>query len=208
MRLTSTSFDHGSRIAAKNAFGKHHPETHIALSDNLSPHLAWDDVPAGTKSFVLVCHDPDVPSKGDDVNKEGRTVPASLSRIDFYHWLLVDIPPSVKALAEGELSSGITARGKPGPAAPNGMRQGVNDYTSWFAGDADMGGTYFGYDGPCPPWNDSLLHHYHFTLYALDVERCPVEGEFRGADVLAALSGHVLAQTRLTGTYAINPDVK
>ena len=35
----------------------------------------------------------------------------------------------------------------------------------------DMRGDYHGYDGPCPPWNDGILHHYVFTLYALDVAR-------------------------------------
>ena len=34
-----------------------------------------------------------------------------------------------------------------------------------------MFGDYYGYDGPCPPWNDELVHRYVFTLYALDVPR-------------------------------------
>ncbi len=205
MKLWSNSFGDGDPIPVKNAFGKHHKIQHVELSENLNPSLAWSDVPAGAKSLVLICHDRDVPSKGDDVNKEGRTVPAELPRVDFYHWILVDIPPSVSAIGEGELSSGVTARGKPGPDAAKGMRQGVNNYMEWFAGDADMKGSYFGYDGPCPPWNDSIVHHYHFTLYALDLARCPVDGAFRGPDVLAAIEGHVLDKASITGTYAINP---
>ncbi|MBS1269164.1 MAG: hypothetical protein MAG794_00108 [Gammaproteobacteria bacterium] len=47
-----------------------------------------------------------------------------------------------------------------------------------------MEGQYFGYDEPAPPWNDSILHRYVFTLYALDIEQCPVEGAFGGDDVL------------------------
>ena len=50
-------------------------------------------VPAGTRSFAIICHDPDVPSQGDDVNQEGRVVPATLPRVDFFHWVLVDLPP-------------------------------------------------------------------------------------------------------------------
>ena len=46
-----------------------------------------------------------------------------------------------------------------------------------------MGGSYYGYDGPCPPWNDSIPHHYLFTLYALDIEQCPVEEGFGGPQV-------------------------
>jgi hypothetical protein len=71
-----------------------------------------------------------------------------------------------------------------------------------------MGGQYFGYDGPCPPWNDERLHHYHFELYATDVDRCPVDGAFTARDVRAALAGHVLAEAHLTGTYSLNPAVR
>jgi hypothetical protein len=70
-----------------------------------------------------------------------------------------------------------------------------------------MAGRYFGYDGPCPPWNDSIVHHYLFTLYALDVEHCPVAGDFTGPEVLAAIAGHVLDQASLTVTYSLNPAV-
>lgn len=205
MRLWSDSFADGDPIPVQNAFGKHHPSSHVELSANASPHLAWSDAPAGTRSFVLLVHDPDVPSKPDDVNQEGRTVPADLPRVDFHHWVLVDIPAGTTSLAESAHSSGVTARGKPGPEAPGGMRHGVNDYTGWFAGDAEMAGDYYGYDGPCPPWNDSIVHHYHFTLYALDVERCPVDGRFTAADVKEAIEPHVLAKASLMGTYAINP---
>ena len=85
------------------------------------------------------------------------------------------------------------------------MRQGINDYTGWFADDHDMNGDYFGYDGPCPPWNDSIVHHYAFTLYALDVERVAVDGKFTGPDVLKAIDGHALAKATITGTYTLNP---
>ena len=63
--------------------------------------------------------------------------------------------------------------------APLGARQGVNSYTSWFASDHDMSGDYFGYDGPCPPWNDALVHRYVFTLYALDVATLACKGPSR-----------------------------
>ena len=98
----------------------------------------------------------------------------------------------------------MTPRGKPGPEAPRGARQGINDYTGWFANDADMAGTYRGYDGPCPPWNDERLHHYNFTVYALSVERVPIEGDFTASQVLDAVRGHVLAEATLVGTYSLN----
>jgi hypothetical protein len=208
MKIRSSSFADGGTIPGEFAFAVPHPESRIQLSSNRNPHLAWSDAPPGTRSFVVVCHDYDVPSRGDDVNKEGRTVPKSLPRVDFYHWLLVDIPASVTEIPAGAHSDGVTARGKAGPQAPHGMRHGINDYTAWFTGDKDMGGNYFGYDGPCPPWNDEILHHYVFTVYALDVDKCPVSGHFGGAELLKAIDGHVLAKAQITGTYALNPAVR
>jgi len=209
MKLWSDSFQDGTAIPGEFAFAVPDAKSHIALSSNKNPHLAWSDVPAGTKSLVLVVHDPDVPSRGDDVNQEGKTVPADLPRVDFFHWSLVDIPASVGELAAGQFSSAVTTRGKAGPAIPgdplSGARHGLNDYTSWFAGDGDMSGDYFGYDGPCPPWNDAIVHRYVFTLYAVDQEQLTVTGKFTGTDVHNALQGHVLAQASITGTYTLNP---
>lgn len=205
MKLATDAFaDHGP-IPARYAFGRMDPAAHVALADNRNPGFRWSGAPGGTKSFALVCHDPDVPSRGDDVNQEGRVVSRSLPRVDFFHWVLIDLPASTSAIVEGAHASGVTARGKPGPAAPDGARHGVNDYTAWFAGDAAMAGDYYGYDGPCPPWNDSIVHHYVFTLYALDIERVPLEGRFAGADVRRAIEGHVLAQAAITGSYTLNP---
>ena len=205
MRLTSDSFKDMAAIPGRCAFAVPDPAQHIKLSDNKNPHLAWGDLPAGTKSLALICHDVDVPSKGDDVNKEGRQIPATLPRVDFFHWVLVDLNPDAGSIREGEFSSAVTPRGKKGPEAARGARQGINDYSAWFAGDKDMGGNYFGYERPCPPWNDEILHHYMFTIYALDVARCPVEGNFYGAAVLKAIDGHVLDKASITGIYTLNP---
>ena len=119
--------------------------------------------------------------------------------------MLVDIPAGETSIPAGSYSKEVTPRGKAGPATPQGTRQGINDYTGWFASDHDMNGDYYGYDGPCPPWNDSILHRYVFTLYALDVERAAVDGKFTGPDVLKAIEGHVLAKAAITGTYTLNP---
>ena len=208
MQLMSSSFGHQQRIPEEFAFGVPDAAQHLRLGPNRNPQLRWSGVPSGTRSLVLLCVDSDVPTRPDDVNQEGRVVPATLPRAEFYHWVMVDVPPSVQEIAAGACSDGITARGKQSPAGPGGSRQGLNDYTQWFAGDADMGGQYFGYDGPCPPWNDELLHHYHFVLCATDLEHCPVEGAFTGPQVRAALAGHVLAEARLTGTYSLNPAVR
>ncbi len=208
MRLTSSSFSEGKAIPGEFCFAVIDPVNHVELSNNRNPELAWSDVPEGTKSFALICHDPDVPSKGDNVNKEGREVPPSLPRVNFYHWLLWGIPASAREIAAGSQSEGVTSRGKSGPDAPRGMRHGINSYTGWFAGDPNMKGDYYGYDGPCPPWNDAIVHHYIFTVCALDVERLEVKGEPVAENVEAALKGHVLAEAKLMVTYTLNPRIR
>ena len=205
MILSSTDFDNGSRMPERLAFCSPDPDSHVSLSSNCNPQLKWFDIPDGVRSFAILCCDPDVPSQPDDVNQEGRTVPENLPRIDFYHWVLVDIPNSITEIASASHSSKVTPKGKSADDAPSGMCHGINDYTAWFAGDRNMGGQYFGYDGPCPPWNDSIIHHYHFTVYALDVSNLPVEGAFTGQDVVDAMQDHIVDQATLIGTYALNP---
>jgi Raf kinase inhibitor-like YbhB/YbcL family protein len=208
MRLATTAFADGGWIPAEFAFGRIDPASHVALAPNRNPDFTWSEVPDATRSFALLCVDPDVPSQGDDVNQEGREVPAALARVDFFHWVLVNIAAHRRSIARGEFADGVTARGKPGPAAPGGTRQGINDYTGWFAGDAAMAGDYYGYDGPCPPWNDARMHHYRFTLYALDVASLPLDGAFGGADARRAIAGHVLAEAAVTGRYTLNPRLR
>jgi Raf kinase inhibitor-like YbhB/YbcL family protein len=208
MKLTSTAFADGGSIPGAFAFCVIDPVAHVKLSENLNPDLRWSGLPPGTKSLALICHDPDVPSRGDDVNKEGRTVASTLPRVEFFHWTLVDLPADTGPIARGEFSRGVTPRGKRGPAAARAARQGINDYTGWFAGDKDMAGNYFGYDGPCPPWNDELAHHYVFTLFALDLAKLSLGATFTGQDARKAMAGHVLAEAKLTGVYTLNPAIK
>lgn len=206
MKLNVVGWNDGGPIAARFAFGQPGIDEPFAPSENLSPALNWSDLPAGTRSLALIFHDRDVPSKPDDVNQPDRQVPADLPRCPFYHWVLVDIPVELTGLAEGAGSPGLVARGKPVGPTPVGLA-GQNDYTGWFAGDPDRAGIYGGYDGPCPPWNDSIVHHYTFTLYALDVPTLGLSGAFTGADALAAIEGHVLDSANYAGQYSMNPDV-
>lgn len=206
MQLRSNDFADGQPIPPECAFGK--PGDPVALSDNRNPHLAWRDAPPATRSFVLTCIDPDVPSRGDDVNQAGRTVSAELPRVDFVHWLMANIPAECGELGQGSCSEGITPHGKRAPTGPAGSVQGENDYTGWFAADPQMAGSYLGYDGPCPPWNDARVHRYRFELHALDVAALDLPHGFGRAALTQAMAGHVLASAQLTGTYAINPDAR
>lgn len=203
MHLRSSSFRPYDFLDPRLAFATADPKTHARLSGNRNPHLEWFDVPAETRSFAVLCWDVDVPSEGSMVNREGVTVPLDLPRADFFHWVVCDLPAELREIDEGAHSDGVVAHGKPlGPSASGGV-QGLNDYTGWFAGDAEMKGNYAGYDGPGPPWNDERVHGYRFAVYALDVAKLGMGGGFTGPDLRIAMEGHVLAKGEIIGLYAI-----
>lgn len=79
MRVYSSSFSDGGEIPIKYAF-----DDMGCTGENVSPALSWDDVPAGTKSFAIVMHDPDAPTSGG-----------------FYHWVMFNIPGDTRELPEG-----------------------------------------------------------------------------------------------------------
>jgi len=95
------------------------------------------------------------------------------------HWVLYDLPAGQTSLPEGVPTDN---------ALPElgGARQGVNDFRD------------IGYGGPSPP--PGPVHHYRFTLYALDSELGLPPGASK-AEVEKAMQGHVLGQARLVGTY-------
>jgi Raf kinase inhibitor-like YbhB/YbcL family protein len=199
-------FKSGSPIPQDYAFCVPKAQGHSGGGPNKNPSIKWSKGPYGTQSYAIIVVDPDVPSVFDDADTEGKTIPANMKRINFYHMVLVDIPATMTELAEGADSSAITPGGKtPGPTA-NGIR-GINDYTAAFTGDAKMAGKYGGYDGPCPPWNDKRVHHYHFKVYALDVPSLTLAGTFGPKEALAAIAKHTLAMGEVVGTYTQNPDL-
>lgn len=206
MQLTSTSITEGQKIPAKNAMGVPAGKA-AAPGENLSPQLSWSGAPAGTKSYALFAIDLDAPTKADDVNRADRTVPYDLPRAEFVHWVLLEIPATLRELAEGADSNGMTPRGKPASKMAYGVR-GLNDYTGWFAADPELTGKYAGYDGPWPPFNDERRHRYVFTIHALDVENVGLFGEFTLADARKAIEGHVLDSASITGWYAIYADAR
>jgi Raf kinase inhibitor-like YbhB/YbcL family protein len=204
LTVTVDKIANGRPIPSAYAFCMPAKEGHSTGGGNVNPHIKWSPGPDGTKSYAVIVVDTSVPSVFDDANKEGKTIPASLKRIDFFHMVLVDIPPTVTEIAEGADANGITPKGKPPGPTPYGMR-GINDYTGAFAGDAKMAGNYGGYDGPCPPWNDERLHRYHFVVYALDVPSVGLSGNFDGKAARKSFRKHILARGEIVGTYTQNP---
>ena len=200
MRIWSDSFKPRGPIPAEFAMGQGD-----GFARNRNPHLAWDDVPAGTRSFALLCIDTDAPTVPETVGRSDLEIPVEQPRAEFVHWTMVDIPADLRAVAAGSCSDGVTAHGKRHPPGPVGARQGRNDYTGWFAGDPDMAGDYLGYDGPYPPFNDLHVHRYFFRLFALELPSLALPDGFTTADVFHAMHGHVLAEAAVHGTYSLHP---
>jgi len=148
LRIRSESFSDGAAI----------PRRYTCDGANISPQLAWQAAPAGTKSFAMVMNDPDAP-------------------VDFTHWLVWNIAPAIHGLAESASPPG---------AMPQGAIEGKNSFGR------------MGYGGPCPP--PGKPHHYVFRIYALDVRLDLPAGATRN-QVEAAMSGHIVAQGQVIGTY-------
>lgn len=199
MKISSNSFENRGPIAAEFALGA--PD---GFGGNRNPHLAWEDPPVGTRSFVLMCVDTDAPTDPATVGRDDMEIPVAQPRTDFVHWVMADIPADVHEIAAGSCSDGFDKGGKQAPHGPAGSRQGLNDYTGWFAGDADKAGDYYGYDGPYPPANDLRMHRYFFRLFALGVDRLELPAGFTAADAFQSMHGHVLGETAIHGTYTLN----
>ncbi len=120
MQVTSPAFQSRGQIPAR----------HTGEGEDVSPELAWSGAPEGTKSFAIICHDPDAP----------LVKPATYG---FVHWVLFDIPGSAQKVEEGTSKgiSGITDFGKQGyggPMPPQG--HGPHHYFFWvLALDRELG---------------------------------------------------------------------
>ena len=117
MKLTSSVFSHEGKI----------PSKYTCDGDNINPPLNITDVPPGAKSLVLIMDDPDVPKT---IREDGM----------WDHWVVFNVPPSVREIAEGVE-----------PPGTHGTGTGGNE----------------SYLGPCPPDRE---HRYFFKLYALEKE--------------------------------------
>src|SRR4249919_1537585 len=123
MKIHSDSFAHRARVPAEFAAGQ--PTANgYGFARNRNPHLAWEDVPAGTRSFALLCIDTDAPTVPETVGRTDLEIPVEQPRAEFVHWAMVDIPADLRAVAAGSCSDGVTAHGKQHPPCPAGARQG------------------------------------------------------------------------------------
>ena len=209
LRVESTSVADGQLIAEIHAVATPTADGKAEMAGrDLSPHLRWSGEPEGTRSFAISVVDPDVPADRTRMGVEGLSLGDDEPRVDFAHWLVADIPPSVHELVEGAGGDGFVAHGKlPEPPAL-GAVTGQNGYRGLFEGSADLEGTYGGWDGPFPPWNDELVHHYETTVYAIDVDSLGLGSGFTLEEFRAAIDGHVLDRGTIVPIYSLNPNLR
>ena len=205
LKVSVDAFKNGEMIPNKYAFCVPAAQGHTAPGANFSPPISWSRGPRGTESYAILLYDTNSPAEQrDKINKEGVTLTAAISRRTFFHWVLVDIPRNIQSLKEGADSDARVVHGKPATPAAAGVR-GLNDYTKVTAGNDSTKGQYFGYDGPCPPWNDEVVHHYHFAVFALSARRLDLPPDFDGAAALEVMKDKILAQGEAVGLYTQNP---
>ena len=111
LEVTTPAFRDGETIPAK----------HTCEGDDVSPAISWRDLPEGTKSVAVFCHDPDAP-----LVKPGA--------YGFTHWVIYNLPGDATGLAEGttEGTVGVNDTGNSGyngPAPPPG--HGLHRYFFW-----------------------------------------------------------------------------
>lgn len=204
LKVKVDSFKNGGTIPVKYAFCAPAASGHTTGGQNINPSISWSKGPKGTQSYAIILYDTDSPAEHREMmNKEGVTMTSDIKRHDFFHWILVDIPAKVTSIKEGADSNARVLHGK--PATSTVGVKGLNDYTKVTASNDAMKGQYYGYDGPCPPWNDDLVHHYHFTVYALSAKSLNLPKDFDGPAAQDAMKGKILAQGEEFGLYTQNP---
>lgn len=162
MTLTIPGYPDGGQIPVK--FTQAAPG--VPVGEGTSPAIQWANAPAGTQSFVLNMHDMDVTR-----NKTSD---------DQAHWVVWNIPASVKGFPEG---------------VPKGSQMPDGSYQISATGPM--------YRGPGAPANGPF-HHYVIEFYALDskLDVKPSADAFATrADVMKAIQGHILAKAVYSGLF-------
>ena len=157
--LTSTAVKPGSMLTDAqvfNGFG--------CTGKNISPALSWSGAPAGTKSFALTVYDPDAPTGSG-----------------WWHWVVFNLPASVKQLPEGAGSAD-------GKGLPPGSVQGRTDFGAP------------GFGGACPPAGDKP-HRYVFSVYALKTDKLDVPADATAALVGFMINANKIGEAKFTARY-------
>jgi Raf kinase inhibitor-like YbhB/YbcL family protein len=204
LTVSVASIKDGQAIPSEYAFCTADGQGGAAPAANKSPRISWSNGPQGTQSYAVVVYDTESPGEHREwMNQKDQKLTANIKRKIFFHMMVVDVPANVSELPEGAESDARVVHGKQAPAKIG--VHAANSFSWSLAANDALKGTYYGYDGPCSPWNDDLVHNYHFAVYALNVPSLDLRGEFNGESAVAAMQGKVLAQGELVGAYSTNP---
>lgn len=151
--------------------------------ENLRPAISWNAV-KNAKSYAIVVSDPDVPADTRRANDEKVKIGKKDERQTFYHWVQFNIPADVTRIAGGPATIGY------GVGAKNDVSKAT------------------GYDGPCPPWNDARIHHYHFRVVALDTAKLELEESALAIDAFEAINAHAIEDGEQVATFTLNPALR
>lgn len=154
MKITSSAFQDGKTIPVKYTYHG------VDQGENVSLPFSWTEIPSSAKSFALSIVDPHPVAQ------------------NWVHWLVINIPKNVTALAEGASGNRMPKRSK----------ELVNTYGA------------HGYGGPEPP-KGSGAHPYVVTLYALNVETLGLTDKTMLPMFLKALEGKVIESATITGMF-------
>lgn len=138
------------------------PEEHAfngfgCKGENVSPALEWSGAPKETRSFAVTVFDPDAPTGSG-----------------WWHWTIVNIPPTVTKIEEGTV--------------PEGATEGRTDYGKP------------GWGGPCPPKGET--HNYVFTVHALKTDKLDITPESSGASVGFMVNANSIGSAKMTIKYS------
>ncbi|XP_008805061.1 UPF0098 protein CPn_0877/CP_0992/CPj0877/CpB0906 [Phoenix dactylifera] len=161
LKLVSPCIDHEGRLPRK------YTRDGQGARKDISPPVEWYGVPEGTKSLALVVEDVDAP------DPSGPIVP-------WTHWVVVNIPPSVKGLPEG-----FSGKEEEVGGDYAGIKEGTNDFKLP------------GWRGSKPP---SAGHHFRFKLYALD-DLVHLGNKVTKDKLLDSIEGRVLGEAELVAIY-------
>jgi Raf kinase inhibitor-like YbhB/YbcL family protein len=163
-------------------------ETQHALTVTSSVFRDGQPIPQSAVFDQMGCtgnnQSPDVSWSGAPAGTKSFAVtiydPDAPTTVGFVHWVVFDIPAGVTSL-----EAGAGAHKHVGVHAT----QGFTDYG------------FSRYGGPCPPPGDPA-HHYHLTVWALDLEKLGVDDTTTYAKFRFMIRGHVLASSEIVGLYA------
>lgn len=152
--ISSASFKNGDTLPNNQV----HPMAGTG-GKNYSPQLFWQGAPKETQSFAIVAHDPDAPKANG-----------------WYHWIVINIPPSTTSLKEHQQIN-------------SPMLEVKNDFGK------------VNYGGACPPKGHGV-HHYNFTVYALNISKLIPDENQTPSSIMHAIEKHVVQSATITATYS------